>query len=34
MENNDYEQMTVSTLKNLVREREVYVDTLGLINLS
>ena len=33
MENN-YEQMTVSTLKNLAREREVYGDTLGLINLS
>ena len=30
MENNNYEQMTVSTLKNLAREREVYEDTLGL----
>ena len=32
MEN--YEQMTVSTLKNLAKEREVYADTLGLENLS
>ena len=28
------EQMIVSTLKNLAREREVYVDTLGLEKLS
>ena len=34
MEYNNYEQMIVSTLKNLAREREVYVDTLGLKNLS
>ena len=30
MENNNYEQMTVSSLKNLAREREVYVDTISL----
>ena len=34
MEHNNYDQMTVPTLKNLAREREVYVDTLGLENLS
>ena len=33
MENNNYEQVTVSTLKNIVRERGTHV-TLGLINLS
>ena len=32
MEN--YEQMIIPILKNLVREREVYEDTLGLKNLS
>ena len=30
MENINYEQSTVSTLKNLAREREVYEDTLHL----
>ena len=32
MEN--YERMTIPILKSLAREREVYEDTLGLINLS
>ena len=32
MEINNYEQMIIPTLKNLARE--VYEDTLGLINLS
>ena len=30
MEYNNYEQIIVSTLKNLAREREVYEDTLDL----
>ena len=34
MEYNNYEQMIVSTLKNIAREREVHVDTLGLEKLS
>ena len=33
MEHNNYEQMSVSSLK-IYQEREVYVGTLGLIKLS
>ena len=34
MATNNYEQNTITMLKNIAREREVYVDTLGLKNLS